>query len=134
MDTSSKGGSSFWTDSVTQAFEDALVAEIKRVFPDGQKIYSQTMVGGIPPECVIFTAKPMMATHASDSVGRRTMMVDIGVVTEKGNEFAYESLMCMKSLNFGEIKKPITGIRFSEVEGIIHMTFYMYIVEVTDFE
>ncbi|WDS60568.1 hypothetical protein BC6_00053 [Bacillus phage BC-6] len=133
MDTSTNGGQSFWTESVSQSFEDALVAEILRAFPEGQKVYSQTMTGHIPKECVIFTAKPMMATHASDSVRRRTVMVDIGVVTQKGLEFAYESLMNMTSLNFGEIKKPITGIRFSEVEGIVHMTFYMYIVEVTDY-
>lgn len=134
MDTSTLGGQSFWTESVSQTFEDALVAEILRVFPEGQKVYSQTMVGQIPPECVIATAKPMMAQHASDSVQRRTVMVDIGVVTEKGYFWAYDTLMMMKSLKFGEINKPIKSARFSEVEGIVHMTFYMYLVEVTDEE
>ncbi|MED3353352.1 hypothetical protein P4388_33125, partial [Bacillus thuringiensis] len=77
---------------------------------------------------------PMMAQHASDSVQRRTVMVDIGVVTEKGYFWAYDTLMMMKSLKFGEINKPIKSARFSEVEGIVHMTFYMYLVEVTDEE
>ncbi|MDA1658822.1 hypothetical protein PDK35_02380 [Bacillus cereus group sp. TH153LC] len=127
---SDMGGTSFYTESVSQAFEDALVAEILRVFGEDTRVYSSAKTGQIPPECVIFTAKPMNFQRASDNVQRRTIMIDVAVVTERDKGWTYDMLMKLKSISLGDVKKVIPSGRFSEVEGIVHFTSYMYLVEV----
>jgi len=127
---SDMAGTWYYTEDVQQSFEDALVREILEVFGEDTKVYSQAKTGQIPPECVIFTAKPMNFMRASDYVQRRTVMIDVAVVTEKGKNWAYNMLMKMKSLNIGDVKKVIPSGRFSEVDGIVHFTSYIYLVEV----
>ena len=123
-------GTSFYTEDVSQAFEDALVAEILRVFGADTKVYSAAKTGRIPPECVIFVAKPMNFSRVSDNVQRRTVMIDVAVVTENSKGWAYDMLMKMKSIKLGDVYKVIPSGRFSEVDGVVHFTSYMYLVEV----
>jgi hypothetical protein len=123
-------GTSFYTEDVSQAFEDALVAEILRVFGPDAKVYPQGKTGQIPPECIIFVAKPMNFSRASTSVQRRTIMIDVAVVTGNSYGWAYDMLMKLKSIKLGEVEKIIPSGRFSEVDGIVHFTSYMYLVEV----
>lgn len=123
-------GTSFYTEDVSQAFEDALVTEILRVFGQDAKVYSQGKTGQIPPECIIFVAKPMNFSRVSPSVQRRTVMIDVAVVTKNSIGWTYDMLMKLKSIKLGEVEKIIPSGRFSEVDGIVHFTSYMYLVEV----
>ena len=127
----SLGGDSFYTEEVMQSVEDALVAELKSVFGD-MKIYSSAKKGQIPPECVIFTIKPMMFSRESDYVQRRTIMFDIAVVTQKSKYWVADRLMKVTSIQLGDVKKILDSGRFSEVVGIMHFTSYMYLTEVND--
>lgn len=121
----------FFTEEVMQSVENAMVTELKNVFGD-MKIFSSSKKGQIPPECVIFSIKPMMFARESEYVQRRTIMFDIAVVTSKSKYWVADRLMKVTSIQLGDVKKILDSGRFSEVEGVVHFTSYMYLVEVND--
>lgn len=120
----------FVTSDVMQSYEDSLVAEILRVFPDYEVFVGQVRER-LPRRAVIVVIKQAYLQRASVDVQRRTIITDIAVVSPESDNWVNNRFAEIKSIKLGNVEKIIKDGRFNIVDGINHMSFTTYLSEIS---
>jgi len=118
------------TSDVMQSYEDSLVAEILRVFPDYEVFVGQVRER-LPRKSVIVVIKQAYLQRASVDVQRRTIITDIAVVSPESDNWVNNRFAEIKSIKLGNVEKIIKDGRFNTVDGINHMSFTTYLSEIS---
>jgi len=120
----------FVTSDVMQSYEDSLVAEILRVFPDYEVFVGQVRER-LPRRAVVVVIKQAYLQRASVDVQRRTIITDIAVVSPESDNWVNNRFAEIKSIKLGNVEKIIKDGRFNTVDGINHMSFTTYLSEIS---
>jgi len=120
----------FVTSDVMQSYEDSLVAEILRVFPDYEVFVGQVRER-LPRRAVVVVIKQAYLQRASVDVQRRTLITDIAVVSPESDNWVNNRFAEIKSIKLGNVEKIIKDGRFNIVDGINHMSFTTYLSEIS---
>ncbi|PFY57622.1 phage tail terminator family protein [Bacillus pseudomycoides] len=117
------------TENVMQTYEDALVAKLLEIFPT-YDIFTAVSGQQLTDNCLVVDIRLSNLQRESESVQRRTIMTDIGVMSTEGEYAVENKLMSITHLSFGNITKVIKSARFNKVDGLYHLTFSIYLTEI----